>query len=386
MSPEYASASMVHDYPGLAATLAQLNQQRLAALAAMNNVQSNLYPCSNLSSSSSINFNLFTNPPLNSPFDHNLNSNIVGPNTSTNNATSNNNSNAFMNNFLTSVNTLQHPLLFSNPHSLHDMMMLTTTSTTAVPTNLLNGVQSSTGSNILSHNGFLVDTDSSSNYGAVDIDQNILKQQQQQQSQQQNQQIYEAYNLPSPSAPVYYPAHQQHHQIMSSTPPSSMGQYFPCVSSTQPLVISSISQQPLVPLSVTKVSNNNNTNNNSNNNIANNSTLVGRGFGNNEYKSPKQDDLDIGQLKHRSDMNKTDFNSKSTLTTNSNYRVSDHNPWIKASNLNRYDTEQQQQQQQQPHQHQRRQHENVLPPTPSSPPPPPPPPPPQAAKSALKNH
>ncbi|CAH8828811.1 unnamed protein product, partial [Trichobilharzia szidati] len=358
MSPEYASASMVHDYPGLAATLAQLNQQRLAAaLAAMNNnnnnnnVQSNLHPCSNLSSSSSINFNLFTNPPpLNSPFDHNLNSNIVGPKTSANNATSNNNNNnGYMNNFLTSVNTIQHPLLFSNPHSLHDMLMLTTTSTTAVPTNLLNGVQSSTGNNnnnILSHNGFLVDTDSSSNYGAVDIDRIMLKQQhQQQQSQQQNQQIYEAYNLPSPSAPVYYPAH---HPIMSSTP----------------LVISSISQQPMVPLSVTKVSNNNNnTNNNSNNNIANNSTLVGRGFSNNDYKSSKQEDLDIGQLKHLSDMNKTDFNSKSTLTTNnclpnSNYRVSDHNPWIKASNLNRYDTEQQQQQ---PHQHhQRRQHENLL--------------------------
>lgn len=66
-------------------------------------------------------------------------------------------------------------------------------------------------------------------------------------------------------------------------------------------------------------------------------------------------------------MNKLDFNVKSGSTTNtclskSNYRVSNHNPWIKASNSNRYD---------ELDQAQRRQHdENLLPPTPSSPPPP----------------
>ncbi|XP_018647784.1 putative discoidin domain receptor [Schistosoma mansoni] len=79
MSPEYASTSMLHDYPILAATLAQLNQQRLAAtLTPSMNIQPNLYPCSNplnigSSSNCSVNFNILSNPPLNSPFSNNSN-------------------------------------------------------------------------------------------------------------------------------------------------------------------------------------------------------------------------------------------------------------------------------------------------------------------------
>ncbi|CAH8444111.1 unnamed protein product [Heterobilharzia americana] len=348
MSPEYASTSMVHDYPVLAATLAQIDQQRLAALAAVN-VQSNLYPCqnplntNNFSSSSSINFNVLLNPPLNSPFDNEGNNSVNTPA-------------GHMHNFLTSVNAIQHPLLFSNLHSMHDVMMLTTETTTA-PTKLLNaGTQSST-NNILSQSGF-TETDSSSHYGTFDAGRGIL-------SKQQGQQIYEAYQLPSPSAPVYYPAQ---HQIISS----SMGQYLPCIPSAQSLVFSSISssisQPPLLSLSSVAKSNNNNS-------ITNSSTLVGRGYSNNEYKSPKRVDFNVGQLQKLSDVNKPEFNEKSVPTTNSclpnsQYRVSDHNPWIKASNVNHYDLEQ----------HQRRQHDNLLPPTPPSPPPPLP------SSATLKNH
>ncbi|CAH8438109.1 unnamed protein product [Schistosoma margrebowiei] len=369
MSPEYASTSMLHDYPMLAATLAQLNQQRLAAnLTPSMNIQPNLYPCANplntgLSSNCSVNFNILSNPPLNSPFSNN---NII------NNPSTYGNISCHKNNFLTSVNTIQQPLLFTNPHSIHDMMMMTTKTTTTAAittssvTKLLNGIQSSQIGNNGSNNH---------HYGVEsDIVQNVF---QQNNYQSQNQQMYDAYNLPTPSAPIYYPIA---HQIISST----MGQYFPCIiTSTQTTGLSSISASSLgiaphtvlSPSSSAKSNNSINntatttTYNDNNNNNNNNPTLLGRGgHFNNEYKSPKRNDIvNIEQSHKRSDVNKLDFNVKSASTTNtclskSNYRVSNHNPWIKASNSNRYDELEQTQR--------RQLDENLLPPTPSSPPPP----------------
>ncbi|RTG83519.1 uncharacterized protein DC041_0005869 [Schistosoma bovis] len=364
MSPEYASTSMLHDYPMLAATLAQLNQQRLAAnLTPSMNIQPNLYPCANplnsgLSSNCSVNFNILSNPPLNSPFSNN---NII------NNPSTYGNISCHKNNFLTSINTIQQPLLFTNPHSIHDMMMMTTKTTTTAAittssvTKLLNGIQSSQIGNNGSNNH---------HYGVEsDIVQNVF---QQNNYQSQNQQMYDAYNLPTPSAPIYYPIA---HQIISST----MGQYFPCIiTSTQTTGLSSISASSsgITPHTVLSPSSSAKSNNSINSSDAttttynnNNATLLGRGGHiNNEYKSPKRNDIvNIEQSHKRSDVNKLDFNVKSGSTTNtclskSNYRVSNHNPWIKASNSNRYD---------ELDQAQRRQHdENLLPPTPSSPPPP----------------
>ncbi|CAH8436410.1 unnamed protein product [Schistosoma mattheei] len=363
MSPEYASTSMLHDYPMLAATLAQLNQQRLAAnLTPSMSIQPNLYPCANplntgLSSNCSVNFNILSNPPLNSPFSNN---NII------NNPSTYGNISCHKNNFLTSINTIQQPLLFTNPHSIHDMMMMTTKTTTTAAittssvTKLLNGIQSSQIGNNGSNNH---------HYGVEsDIVQNVF---QQNNYQSQNQQMYDAYNLPTPSAPIYYPIA---HQIISST----MGQYFPCIiTSTQSTGLSSISASSsgIAPHTVLSPSSSAKSSNSINNTATtttynnNNPTLLGRGGHiNNEYKSPKRNDIvNIEQSHKRSDVNKLDFNVKSGSTTNtclskSNYRVSNHNPWIKASNSNRYDELEQAQ---------RRQHdENLLPPTPSSPPPP----------------
>ncbi|KAH8854713.1 Discoidin domain-containing receptor 2 [Schistosoma japonicum] len=341
MSPEYASTSILHDYPMLAATLAQLNQQRLSALSPKN-IQPNIYPCTNplnsgLSSSASVNFNVLINPPLNSPFD-NSSSNVA------NSPSAYGNGNR-MNNFLTSVNSIQQPLLFSNPHSMHDMMMLTTSAvSTTATTKMLDGLQSSYAG--------LTETNGDNNYGETNVFQNLF----QHKYQQQNSQIYEAYNLPTPSAPIYYPTS---HQIISP----AIGQYFPCVTSTQLSGLMPISSptelQSMLPSSIA---------NRNDNTISDNSTLVGRGYDSNECKSLEHVELEIEQSCKRPDLNKSNFNVKSSLATinclpKSHYRVSDHNPWIKASNLNRYETEQAQ----------RRQHENMLPPTPSSPPPPLPP-------------
>lgn len=287
MSPEYASTSMLHDYPMLAATLAQLNQQRLAAnLTPSMNIQPNLYPCANplnsgLSSNCSVNFNILSNPPLNSPFSNN---NII------NNPSTYGNISCHKNNFLTSINTIQQPLLFTNPHSIHDMMMMTTKTTTTAAittssvTKLLNGIQSSQIGNNGSNNH---------HYGVEsDIVQNVF---QQNNYQSQNQQMYDAYNLPTPSAPIYYPIA---HQIISST----MGQYFPCIiTSTQTTGLSSISASSsgIAPHTVLSPSSSAKSNNSINSTAAttttynnNNATLLGRGGHiNNEYKSPKRNDI-----------------------------------------------------------------------------------------------
>ncbi|KAK4472892.1 hypothetical protein MN116_004100 [Schistosoma mekongi] len=340
MSPEYASTSMLHDYPMLAATLAQLNQQRLSALAPKN-IQPNIYPCSNplnsgLSSCSSVNFNMLINPPLNSPF--------VNSSSNTANSSSAYGNGNHMNDFLTSVNAIQQPLLFSNPHSMHDIILTTSAVSTAATTKLLSGLQSSYVK--------VTETNGNNHYGETNVFQNIF----QHKYQQQNSQIYEAYNLPTPSAPIYYPTS---HQIISS----ALGQYFPCVTSTQPTglmpISSSTALQSVLPSSVEK---------RNDNSISDNSTLVGRGYDNNGCKSLEHVELDVEQPCKRPGVNKSDFNVKSSLTTNTclskpHYQVSNHNPWIRASNLNRYEAEQAQ----------RRQHENMLPPTPSSPPPPLPP-------------
>ncbi|CAH8437291.1 unnamed protein product [Schistosoma turkestanicum] len=387
MSPEYASTSMLHDYPMLAATLAQLNQQRLAAASL---TQPSLYPCSNplnndgLSSNCSVNFNVLSNPPLNTPFDSS-NNNI------------NNHSSAYgnhhQNHFLTSANSIQQPLLFTNPHSMHDMMrmmMLTSATTTALTTTtssvskLSNGIPSS-------HNAPFTETNNNNNnhhqyYGGSESDilQNIF---QQTTYQAHNPQIYDTYNLPTPSAPIYY---STTHQMI----PSTMGQYFPCsssssITSTQSTTSSSSgipshsvlssSSASSSSISCTKNSNNAaNTNPTSTTTTVNgNATLLGRGAHmNNEYKGSKRHDIvDVKQSHKRSDVNKFDFNVKSTRTTNtglskSNYQVSNHNPWIKASNSQCYDELEEIQRGQRQQQHQQQPNPSLLlPPTPSSPPP-----------------